>query len=116
VHEYNHDRPHQSIGDATPAERFTVTAPRPAIGVVVSERAARPGQQWVTRKVAANGVVCVDWQQVSVGLHHAGSRCDVLVSAELFQFWIGDKLLKTVQRNRSDPVRKTGAKNGRSTV
>jgi hypothetical protein len=58
-------------------------------------------------------VVCVDHQQVSVGLHYGGGRCDVLVGEELFQFWIGDKLLKTVARDRRGPVRKKHADGSR---
>jgi hypothetical protein len=33
-----------------------------------------------------NGVVWVSWQQVSVGRHHAGARCDVHVDGELLRF------------------------------
>src|SRR5690606_37075688 len=91
VHHYNNERPHQGIEDEVPASRFIITTPRPTVGTAAavatgSERVAKPGQVWVSRKVGANGVVCVDWQQVSVGLHYAGERCDVLVAEELFQF------------------------------
>jgi transposase InsO family protein len=65
---YNAQRPHQSLGDATPASRFQRTA------ALRSARPfpERPGEQWVRRRVAANGIVCVGWQQVSVGKHYAG--------------------------------------------
>lgn len=53
-----------------------------------------------------NGTVCVAWQQVSVGKHRAGSRCDVLVSDQVLQFWIGAELLKTVTRTSTGEVRK----------
>lgn len=39
----------------------------------------RSGPDWAARKVATNGVVCASWQQVTVGVHRAGERCDVLV-------------------------------------
>jgi hypothetical protein len=42
----------------------------------------------VTRRVAANGLVSVGWQQVSVGKHYGGSACDVLVGEGLLQFWL----------------------------
>jgi hypothetical protein len=51
---------------------------RPAARTLVPER---NGEQWVTRSVARNGVVCVGWQQVSVGKNYSGSACDLLVSA-----------------------------------
>src|SRR6185312_13219308 len=63
VEDYNTNRPHQSLEDATPASRFQNTdAAR-----VPAQRSPdeRTGEQWVARKVAANGVVCVNWQQVS---------------------------------------------------
>ena len=106
---YNTQRPHQALDDATPAERFTADRPNdqpgsgsaepaaPASAVVGSARAAaRDGDGWVSRRVGPNGIVCVAWQQVSVGKHRAGQLCDVLVTDQLLQFWIGHDLLKTV--------------------
>ena len=63
----------------------------------------------VNRRVGANDVVCVSWQQVSVGKHHAGARCDVLVGDGLLQFWIGNELCKTVARTSRGEVRKKRA-------
>lgn len=65
----------------------------------------RGGQDWVARTVTTNGVVCVSWQQVSVGRHHAGSRCDVHVDGDLLRFWIGDNLVKTAARASTGAVR-----------
>jgi transposase InsO family protein len=88
VRHYNHERPHQAIAEDVPAVRFTISTPRPAVGTAVvvtsktsqaETRRAAPGQEWVSRKVGGNGIVCVDRQQVSVGLHYAGNYCDVLV-------------------------------------
>jgi len=67
----------------------------------------------VSRKVAANGVVCVGYQQVSVGKHLAGSGCDVLVTPSLLQFWVGDQLLKTVARTSIGDIRKKHAAGSR---
>jgi transposase InsO family protein len=103
---YNTERPHQSLGDLAPASRFAAAerTPRP-----MSPRPERAGEEWVTRKVAANGLVSVDWQQVSVGKHFGGSACNVLVSDRTLQFWVGGELLKTVARRRQGPVRKKNA-------
>ena len=60
------------------------TAPRPATAAT----------DWVARRVAANGVVCVTWQQVSVGRSRAGATLDVLVTDQVLQFWVGDQLLQ----------------------
>ena len=123
---YNESRPHQSLNDATPGSRFHpdtlpagtgagqgagqgedgVRVPEPRRPRRTPERA---GEEWVARKVAANGAVCVAWQQISVGKHYAGSRCDVLVTNELLQFWIGNQLVKTAARTSSGPIRKKNA-------
>ena len=104
---YNTQRPHQALGDVTPQSRFTATDRQPA-----DPRTPRPernGEQWVCRKVASNGVVSVDYQQVSVGRNYAGSSCDVLVTEGLLQFWVGSALLKTVTRAGTGEVRKLHA-------
>lgn len=100
VEHYNTDRPHYSLDMATPASRFTATTRRAPLTVP-----DRSGPQWVARKVATNGVVCVSWQQVSVGMHRAGERCDVLVGPDTLQFWIDNELLRTVARTSTGPVR-----------
>jgi hypothetical protein len=58
-----------------------------------------------SRKVCANGSVCVSWQQVSFGVHYAGSRCDVQVDGDLLRFCIGDELVKTAARTTTGEVR-----------
>lgn len=86
VASYNRDRPHQALDMATPAEKFTVANPRQ-----VRDQPDRTGPEWVARKVSTVGVVCVSWQQVSVGRHRAGERCDVHVGADTLQCWIGNE-------------------------
>jgi hypothetical protein len=105
VEYYNTARPHQSLDMATPAQRFT-----PAAAVNPSTPAAaaggdRGGQDWISRRVTSNGVVCVAWQQVSIGRHYAGQRCDVHVDGQLLRFFIGDDLVKTAARPRCGEVR-----------
>lgn len=103
---YNTDRPHQALQMATPASRFTAN-PTEAVTMapVQGLRAERAGSDWVSRRVTTNGVVCVSWQQVSVGRHYAGSRCDVHVDGELLRFYIGDVLVKTAARTSTGGVR-----------
>jgi transposase InsO family protein len=121
---YNTQRPHQAIADATPAQRFRTRdgsvevhqgpgrdGPVARTGLVVQTPCAtdRTGEGWVSRKVGPNGIVCVQWQQVSVGKHRSGERCDVLVTDQVLQFWIGDQLLKTAARTSTGEVRKKHA-------
>ena len=101
---YNTGRTHQSLGDATPASRFQPKELRS-----LAPALARSGEQWVTRSVARNGVVCVGWQQVSVGKNYSGSACNVLVTDTLLQFWVGNELLKTVARTTTGDIRKKRA-------
>ena len=103
---YNTQRPHQALGDLTPASRFRSGDERVRHQLRHPER---NGEQWVCRKVASNGVVSVDYQQVSVGRNYAGSACDVLVTDGLLQFWVGSQLLKTVARTSNGAVRKLHA-------
>ncbi len=103
---YNTQRPHQSLADATPESRFRASD-QPVRHQL--RHPERNGEQWVCRKVASNGVVSVDYQQVSVGKNYAGSACDVLVTEGVLQFWVGSELLKTVVRTGNGTVRKLHA-------
>jgi transposase InsO family protein len=122
VQDYNTVRPHRALDMATPASRFRPdqdaspramakpdSAGRPAPTTPGPAQADRTSDAWVSRRVASNGVVCVAWQQVSVGRNWAGQRCDVLVAPEMLQFWVGEQLLKTVTRTSSGEVRKKRA-------
>jgi transposase InsO family protein len=107
VNYYNTQRPHQSLADATPESRFHAGDDQPQHGL--TPRPERNGEQWVSRRVASNGLVSVGYQQVSVGKHFGGSACDVLVTYGLLQFWVGNELLKTVVRTSKGNVRKLHA-------
>ncbi len=120
---YNTQRPHQGTAMATPHERFwrreQSASSSPELSVNVSAVAAsspevvaqqrREGEAWVARRVGANGVICVSWQQFSVGKHHAGASVDVHVGPELLHVYLADTLLKTVVRNSRGEVRKKRA-------
>jgi transposase InsO family protein len=95
VRYYNAQRPHQALADATPESRFRNGQDSPR---KLARPAERNGEQWVSRHVAPNGIVCVDSQHISVGKNYGGSTCDVLVTEGLFQFWVGKDLLRTVAR------------------
>jgi hypothetical protein len=55
--------------------------------------------------VTTNAVVSVAWQQVCLGAHHAGARCDVHIDGDLLRIFIGDELVKTAARTNRDEVR-----------
>jgi hypothetical protein len=93
-----------------PAARFQAQA-RPAVPAadLTALAPGYSGEDWVARKAGPNGIVCVSWQQVSVGKHDAGQRCDVHVGPGLLQFRVGADLLKTVTRTSQGEVRKKKA-------
>jgi transposase InsO family protein len=103
---YNTTRPHQAIDMLTPAQRFTAGPPSAPIALpATAGNGERTGSDWVSRRVTTNGVVCVAWQQVSLGRYYAGSRCDVHVDGELLRFYVGDVLVKTAARTSKGEVR-----------
>ena len=118
VDDYNQRRPHQSLNMDTPAARFSSVPALGPAGVSVPAEVGpdRSGGDWVSRRVCGNGVVSVSWQQVSVGRHYAGARCDVHVDGELLRFWIGDELVKTAARTSRGTVRNRRAARTRGTV
>ncbi len=72
-------------------------------------REVRGDGVWVARRASAVGVVCVNWQQVSLGVAAAGQNIDVWVTDDVLQFFDGDQLLRTEQRTNHGPVRKKRA-------
>jgi integrase-like protein len=105
VADYNTVRPHQSLKMATPAQRFHAGQPTCPPPTSAASGTDRSGDNWVSRRVTTNGVVCVSWQQVSIGRYYAGERCDVHVDGDLLRFWIGDQLVKTAARRTPGEVR-----------
>ena len=110
VRHYNFDRPHDSLDMATPASRFFTTRAetRPADDSALTP-VDRAGDDWIARRVSAVGVVCVAWQQISVGKHRAGRTVDIQVGPELLHIWDGNELLKTALRDNTKEVRKKRA-------
>jgi transposase InsO family protein len=113
--EYNTDRPHQSLGRCTPAERFAVRASDAGPDLDLSALAERrTGDDWISRRVAGNGVISVSWQQFSVGKNHSGETVDVHVTDRLLEVWSGNELIKTLLRNSGGEIRKKRAERTRS--
>jgi hypothetical protein len=69
----------------------------------------RSGDGWISRRIAANAVISVAWQQISCGKHRAGRRVDIHLENPTLQIWDGDELLKTVLRANRKEVRKKNA-------
>ena len=115
VQQYNTTRPHQALDMATPASRFLREQPA-EVSIRRASRgsAPRPGTErgngtWVARRASAIGVVCVNWQQVCLGKAAAEQNIDVWVTDQVMQFYDGDTLLRTEQRQQQGPIRKKRA-------
>jgi Integrase core domain len=109
VLDYNAERPHQSLGMATPAERFLVGQDRAAPEVALDLRVInddRSGDDWINRTVSVNGTVSVSNQVFSVGKQRGGIVVDVRVRETLLEVWSGNELIKTVLRTTKGEVRK----------
>jgi len=113
VQDYNHRRPHQGIAMDIPAQRFQrgELASVTPLRTVIDDRPAvsRGDGIWVARRASKVGVVCVNWQQVCLGAAAAGQNIDVWVTAEVMQFFDGDRLLRTEQRQHTGEIRKKRA-------
>ncbi len=113
IEDYNTNRPHQAIAMDTPAQRFvpTTTASITKLRPPASQRPnpARADGVWVARRASAVGVVCVNWQQVCLGIAAAGQNIDVWVTNDVMQFFDGDQLLRTEQRTTTGQIRKKRA-------
>jgi transposase InsO family protein len=91
VVDYNTRRPHQALGMAVPAARFHQPGPAPVTPLRPTVATGRPGRgrgdgTWVARRGSAVGVVCVNWQQVCLGVAAAGRNNDVWVTDHVQQF------------------------------
>jgi transposase InsO family protein len=111
VADYNTNRPHQAMDMATPASRFyrdQTAAPitiRPTTRESGRPESGRGDGTWVARRASKLGVVCVNWQQVCLGVAAAGRNIDVWVTDDVLQFYDGDHLLRTQARTTTGEVR-----------
>jgi transposase InsO family protein len=110
ITEYNTDRPHQALGGCTPAERFATRTADSGPGLDLSALAERrSGDDWISRRVASNGIISVTSQPFSVGKHHAGDLVDVHVGDRLLEVWSANELIRTTVRTSTKEVRKKRA-------
>jgi hypothetical protein len=106
VHDYNHDRPHQSLGDRRPAERFALGGRRVdvetgEIGDELEDAApapiARPAG--VTRWADQRGHISLAGFRYRVGATFAGELVEAVVTGGLVQIFHRQVLVAThVQR------------------
>ncbi len=107
VKHYNSERPHQGMDMAIPKDRFLI--PSPIVSSARSSTQPTSTGTWVARRIGGNGVICIAWQQISIGRHKAGLDVDVLVTDSMIHIYYKEELLKTALRSNSKEVRKKHA-------
>jgi transposase InsO family protein len=99
VEEYNHDRPHQSIGMVAPFERFALGA---RTAVVPGPQSPEPqevlGTPAVTRRVGSTGQISFATTRYTAGRWLAGEDVEVVIDAGLVQIHHRGVLIATHAR------------------
>lgn len=119
-HHYNRERPHQAIGNLTPAERYGWTPPvtdiwPPAVGANGNGEPVYPPHS-IVRTVAVRGTIGYENKLIQIGGRWAGARVRVIPVAGLVHVYYGDELLRALaidpnvyyqpnRRKRGRPVR-----------
>lgn len=99
VHEYNHDRDHQSLGDHPPAERFVMRPPSEESTSEVSEDAVvAPSKPRLLRRVHQNGKIDVLRFKYHVGRFFAGQTVEVFTNGGLLEIFHEGVLVATHAR------------------
>jgi hypothetical protein len=107
VESYNVERPHQSVGDRPPIERFRLARTDELIAVDVDGEpleAAVLSQAAITRRVDFGGRVCFVAYRYAVGRFLAGAVVEVRCHDGLVELWHQGVLVATHAR-RHDPAK-----------
>lgn len=114
---YNEQRPHQGIGDATPAERYLPGATPPErLGEPTLGEAKRRSDyppHSLLRKVWRNGVVSYDGLAITLGKRYAGATVCIVEVGELIHAYLGDELIRALAPDRAKRCQKLGKRERR---
>ncbi|MGH2994787.1 MAG: IS481 family transposase [Gaiellaceae bacterium] len=114
---YNEERPHQGIGNRTPAERYL---PGPAPAVPLGELAPAEADKHppypphaATRKVDRNGIVSYDRLGIILPHRFAGATVRVLEIGQLIHVYLGEELIRVLVPDRTKRFQKLGKRRER---
>jgi transposase InsO family protein len=115
VEKYNTERPHQSLGDRPPAERFALAAPRDPVDtdielVEVEELTSTPRPPGVSRWVDQRGSIGLNSFRYRVGATFAGEPVEVVVQGGLVEILHRGVLVATHAERRRDGVTPAGTR------
>jgi hypothetical protein len=110
-HHYNSERPHQGIGDLTPAERYRwkppVTDAPPSVGYDDRGEPVYPPRALV-RKVTSIGNIGYASTTINVGRRWAGARVRVIPVGGLVHVYYGEELVRALAIDPSVEYQRLG--------
>jgi transposase InsO family protein len=104
---YNEERPHQALGDLTPAERYR---PAPDLGLVPADLPQPDYPRGaIVRTVWNNGVVTFNYHTIGVGRRWAGAKVRIVPGGELVHIYYGRILLRSLAFDPNRRYQPTGS-------
>jgi transposase InsO family protein len=97
---YNEQRPHQGIGDLTPAERYLPTAPLGELAVAEPDEPIY-AKHAIARKVGPHGDVGYDGLIIGLGRRWANARVRIDHVDQLIHVYHGSELIRSLLPDRS---------------
>jgi transposase InsO family protein len=114
---YNEQRPHQGIGNQTPAERYqpgrSPGAPRGELALAAHENTSPYPPYSLTRKVGDNGVISYQRLAINVGRRYRGATVRVVEVGELVHVHLGDDLIHVAAPDRNRRYQRRGKRTRR---
>ena len=99
---YNRRRPHQGIGDPTPAERYG-TEPLPPAQIRLPGPEEMTGPSYpphsILRKVGSSGNLGYSGKLIQVGMRWAGATLRIIPLGELTHIYYGEMVIRTLTIN-----------------
>jgi transposase InsO family protein len=113
VHQYNYERPHQSIGSMPPIERFKLAGPR--LGPAPTDELDEPnaGTPVTTRRVSVKGTISFAAASYKAGVWLAGQEVEVVCQGGLVQLHHRGVLVATHARRHALDKQDAGRQRGR---
>jgi hypothetical protein len=109
---YNGERPHQGIGNATPAERYRpgppAAAPLAEQALAERDRSRAEPPATAVRMVSPSGIVRYQGLAIIVG-----RRLQVTEIGQLIQIRLGEELVRVLVPDRGRPYQTLGRQTGR---
>jgi transposase InsO family protein len=109
---YNQERPHQGIGNNTPAERYLPGPTSAALHGELQLAEVESGPHYpphsLLRKVWRNGVVSYDGLAITLGKRYAGAVVRIAEVGELVHVYLGDELVRALAPDRTKRCQKLG--------